>query len=176
MSVVSRHVNVSWRAPRALTECHRDLDPEVVIALQQRGMIRRTTPPSPSTQTPRPATRTGANAPATATEVLTFTRRLLTFYPAPPADIYVALDNSRLNPELAAFGRNGQKLSRPIQGGDRGRAGLRFAKGTWRLGPSTVQLYVADSSWWSAGDRRVQLEFHGCLGRWAVAAEPVSKR
>ena len=27
--------------PRALTECHRDLDPEVVIALQQRGIIRR---------------------------------------------------------------------------------------------------------------------------------------
>ena len=28
-------------AVAALTECHRDLDPEVIIALQQRGIIRR---------------------------------------------------------------------------------------------------------------------------------------
>jgi hypothetical protein len=34
-------LDVIARAPRALTECHRDLDPEVVIALQQRGIIRR---------------------------------------------------------------------------------------------------------------------------------------
>ena len=34
-------LDVIARDPRALTECHRDLDPEVVIALQQRGLIRR---------------------------------------------------------------------------------------------------------------------------------------
>ena len=34
-------LDVIARDPRALTECHRDLDPEVVIALQQRGIIRR---------------------------------------------------------------------------------------------------------------------------------------
>jgi hypothetical protein len=34
-------LDVIARDPRALTECHRDLDPEVVIALQQRGLIGR---------------------------------------------------------------------------------------------------------------------------------------
>ena len=34
-------LDVIARAPRALAECHRDLDPEAVIALQQRGIIRR---------------------------------------------------------------------------------------------------------------------------------------
>ena len=34
-------LDVIARDPRALTECHRDLDPEVIIALQQRGIIRR---------------------------------------------------------------------------------------------------------------------------------------
>ena len=34
-------LDVIARSPRTLTECHRDLDPEVVIALQQRGIIRR---------------------------------------------------------------------------------------------------------------------------------------
>jgi hypothetical protein len=34
-------LDVIARDPRALTECHQDLDPEVVIALQQRGIIRR---------------------------------------------------------------------------------------------------------------------------------------
>jgi hypothetical protein len=34
-------LDVIARDPRALTECHPDLDPEGVIALQQRGIIRR---------------------------------------------------------------------------------------------------------------------------------------
>ena len=34
-------LDVIARDPRALTECHRDLDPEAIIALQQRGIIRR---------------------------------------------------------------------------------------------------------------------------------------
>jgi hypothetical protein len=36
-------------------------------------------------------------------------------------------------------------MSRPIQGGDGERCGLRSAKWTSTLGPSAVQLYVADS-------------------------------
>jgi len=36
-------------------------------------------------------------------------------------------------------------LSRPIQGGDGERCGLRSAKWTSTLGPSAVLLYVADS-------------------------------
>ena len=37
-------------------------------------------------------------------------------------------------------------MSRPIQGGDGERCGLRSAKWTSTRGPSTVQLYVADSA------------------------------
>lgn len=36
-------------------------------------------------------------------------------------------------------------LSRPIHGGDRQRAALRSANRIWTPGPSTVQLYLADS-------------------------------
>jgi hypothetical protein len=38
-------------------------------------------------------------------------------------------------------------VSRPIQGDDDEHAALRFAKWTWTLSLSTVQLYVAVSSW-----------------------------
>ena len=65
-------------------------------------------------------------------------------------------DDSQSNPDLrkitrnlsltfATFGDTGQ-VSRPSQGGDGERAGLRSAKWTSTLRPSTVQLYVADSA------------------------------
>jgi hypothetical protein len=54
-------------------------------------------------------------------------------------------------------------MSRPIQGDDGKHAGLRFAKWTWTLSLSTVQLYVAVSSWQKRETVGGQLAV-GCIG------------
>ena len=53
-------------------------------------------------------------------------------------------------------------MSRPIQGGDGERCGLRSAKWTSTFGPSTVQLYVADSA------RRLRAVVPGLVRGWAL--------